>query len=334
MAEKAMSIFLLRPWHKRDIATIEILCREVLLLDSFADRIPTLLHDEEHHGIVAVDSENNASATKGDVIGACVVSLDQYAACTSTTSRANGTSGGTPREGFVDLLVVSSAWQGRGVGKQLLLAAEEHLQTLGCEVVRVIGNPPHYAWSGVDVRYLKAICLFEAMNYQRGHATLNLSVDLRRIELENPIAEQEIAQAGIALRRATPQDVAWLRDELSPIWKSRWVDQAASVITDAVGRRAECGVHLAVSGRRCVGFCAWGVNRPNEVGPLGVHAGFRGIGLGEALLRQCCRDQSRLGLASAELQWAGPLEFFSRKLQAETSRVFFTYVKFLPSETI
>lgn len=319
-----------RPLHVDDLPSVALLCQDALDHDAFANRLPYLLSEHCHVRLVATRpvtgpaklSETDIPQT--EVVGVCFASLDRYL---SHVHRDAAETTSAPTEGFIDLIAVAPQWQGTGVGRRLLENAESTLAAKGCSLFKIIGNPPHYAWAGVDLRYLRALCLFEGTGYERVHTALNLSVDLTAIS-KTIDAEAELAKSGLAFRHAEPSDVNWLRSELSAAWKPRWVDQVVSAITDD-SQQHEKGVHLAVreDNPRLAGFCAWGVNRPNEIGPLGVDPQFRRLGVGAVLLKRCCSDQTSIGLTSAELQWAGPLEYFSRTLRATTSRAFFTYRK-------
>jgi predicted N-acetyltransferase YhbS len=79
--------------------------------------------------------------------------------------------------------------------------------------------------------------------------------------------------------------------------------------------------------KQYVGFCAYGLNRPHEVGPVGTAPDLRNLGIGGALLKRSLADQRDHGLTVAELVWAGPLGYFSRTLHATISRAFWLYTK-------
>jgi mycothiol synthase len=76
-----------------------------------------------------------------------------------------------------------------------------------------------------------------------------------------------------------------------------------------------------------LGFCAYGVSRPREVGPIGTSPEVRKLGIGEVLLKRCLAEQRDRGVTSAELVWAGPLPYFSRTVNATIGRAFWQYDK-------
>jgi mycothiol synthase len=73
--------------------------------------------------------------------------------------------------------------------------------------------------------------------------------------------------------------------------------------------------------------CAYGVNRPHEVGPVGTSPQVRRLGIGEVLLKRCLAEQRDRGVTTAELVWAGPLSYFSRAVNATIGRAFWQYDK-------
>ena len=88
-----------------------------------------------------------------------------------------------PGLGHVELLAVRPDARRRGVGAALLRAAEERLGALGASRVRLGGNPPCYAWPGIDVRYTPGVCLARRAGYQVTDTAWNMTALLacRRI---------------------------------------------------------------------------------------------------------------------------------------------------------
>jgi mycothiol synthase len=197
-------------------------------------------------------------------------------------------------EGFVDLLVVGRSSQRQGIGRELANAMEEQLASRGCQLIHLSGHSPYYAWPGIDVRYTAAVCFAEDLGYRRQECEVNMDVDLLRAPLDTGDAEERLRSHGIEIRQAQASDDGPLQESLS-----------------------------------C--FCAYGLNRPHEVGPVGTSPDLRKLGIGGALLKRSLADQRDHGLTVAELVWAGPLGYFSRTLHATISRAFWLYTKDLAS---
>ena len=118
----------------------------------------------------------------------------------------------------------------------------------------------------------------------------NMTVRLASAPLDTGNAEKRLSKRGITIRRAPSDDADWLRDELVGIWKPSWLAEV-----DAAVRGVHSQLFFAVQESRCVGFCAYGINRPHEVGPLGTHPSLRRMGIGSVLIKRCLDEQSREG---------------------------------------
>jgi mycothiol synthase len=237
--------------------------------------------------------------------------------------RASGhqTAGEQPA-GFLDLIVVDRSAQRQGVGRSLVAAMESYLASRGCQNVSIAGHGPYYAWPGIDIHYTAAICLAEDLGYRRGECEVNMDVDLRHAPLDTTADEARLRTLGIEMRSAVPADEAFLQESLASTWRPDWIAEIrAALQTDSAG------LELALAGGQCAGFCAYGIRRLHEVGPVGVSPASRRHGVGSVLLRRCLAEQRRSGVSSAELVWAGPLSYFSRALHATIGRAFWLYDK-------
>jgi GNAT superfamily N-acetyltransferase len=284
-----------------DLEGVARLCARELVVDRYAETIPAMLQRQPRIVLVACRGS--------EPIGACFGSV----------GRPHGD--GLP--GFIDLFVVAREHRRQGIARRLFGEMEGELaRRRGCSTVRIQGHPPHYAWPGVDVRYTPAICLAEDLGYRRGRCEVNMAVDLERAPLDTDGDADRIRSEGVEVRRAETSDRALLTAAIAADW---WPALAAEVAA-ALGR-TDAGVHLALRSSRCVGFCAWGVNRVNEVGPLGAWPDARRHGIGAVLIKRCLAEQRDRGLGSVDLMWTGPLSYFSTTLGATISRVFWQYEK-------
>ncbi|MFB4263982.1 GNAT family N-acetyltransferase [Nonomuraea sp. GTA35] len=221
-----------------------------------------------------------------------------------------------PGVGHVDLLAVHPGARGEGRGRTLVRAAEEWLREQGARQARFAGNPPCYAWPGIDVRYTAAACLAESLGYERYHVAWNMTADLSAdLSVEDELAR--LGRAGVTVHAAAPgtggdrERVAAFVEEH---WNERWAWEA---VTGA-------GLHYAERDGEILGFAAWGA-RPAWFGPMGTAPGARGLGLGRVLLRRCLAEQRAAGQDSAQIGWVGPLRFYSRAVGARAERVFWLY---------
>ena len=99
--------------------------------------------------------------------------------------------------------------------------------------------------------------------------------------------------------------VDWIAAQFGPGW--------ASEARVALGNRPPT-LFIATGGEppALLGFCAYDATARGMLGPIGVHEGTRGGGVGAALLRACLRDMRALGYGYAVVGGVGAPEFFRR----------------------
>lgn len=283
-----------------DTAEIAALCSDELILDQDARTIPTLLLQRPNVCLVAV--------RESGIAGVCIGSR---ASVDSENSDA-----------FLDLFVVRRADQRQGIARQLVGDLERRLASEGCRRIRIAGNPPRFAWPGIDIHYTAAVCFAEDLGYRRGSCEVNMDVDLESAPLDTQADTERLQREGVQIRPANYNDDGPLQKFLASGWAPSW---AAEVTLALRGRQG--GLFVACQGSQYVGFCAYGVNRTREVGPIGTASRVRHLGVGRVLLRRCLAEQRDRGLTAAEIGWVGPLSFFARTVQAKIGRAFWLYQK-------
>ncbi|MET8231008.1 GNAT family N-acetyltransferase [Micromonospora sp. NPDC005298] len=235
-----------------------------------------------------------------------------------------------PGVGHVDLVAVLPDERRRGVGRALLARAEAVLAERGVSEVLLAGNPPYYAWPGIDVRYTPAVCAALALGYRQDRTAWNMTADLSydaSLALRSTeAAERRLAERGITVRRAEPADLPALTAFARATFGGTWDGEVAG----SVGRTG-AGCHLAERDGELLGFAAYGSSRPSWFGPMGTAPAAEGSGIGGVLLRRCLRDQRAAGLDRAQIGWVGPVPFYSGSAGARIERVFFLYRRTLPA---
>ncbi|MDG4804406.1 GNAT family N-acetyltransferase [Micromonospora sp. WMMD980] len=230
-----------------------------------------------------------------------------------------------PRRGHVDLVAVAPAERRQGIGAALLTGAEARLAALGAAELLLAGNPPHYAWPGIDVRYTPAICAALRLGYRQDRTAWNMTAALTEgspaLRPTGP-AEQRLAARGVTVRRAEPADLPALAAFARSVFGGTWDGELAGSLG-----RPDAGTHLAERAGEILGFAAYGSARPSWFGPMGTAPAAEGSGIGGVLLRRCLQDQAAAGISAAQIGWVGPVPFYSGAAGARIERVFFLYRK-------
>ncbi|MCI4062995.1 GNAT family N-acetyltransferase [Micromonospora sp. R77] len=230
-----------------------------------------------------------------------------------------------PGRGHVDLLAVAPADRRRGIGRALLAAAERRLAGLGAVELLLAGNPPYYAWPGIDVRYTPAVCAALRLGFRQDRTAWNMTADLTAGSAAlrpTEAAERRLADQGVTVRRAGPADLPALTAFARSTFGGSWDGELAG----SVGR-PDAGAHLAERDGELLGFAAYGSSRPSWFGPMGTAPAAEGSGIGGVLLRRCLRDQAAAGHGSAQIGWVGPVPFYAGSAGARIERVFWLYRK-------
>lgn len=217
--------------------------------------------------------------------------------------------GGSAGQGYVRLVVVAPEHRDRGVGRELLAAAEAELRSQGLHSVTICEDAPFYLWPGVEARETTLLCLLERLKYARTGANFNMDLDLATIPADPggwTVASH--AERG-EISEWAERHWEWWSVELV-----RAVDRQTLVITrDAEGIAA---------------VCAYDVNRAGWVGPVAVRPELMGRGAGVAPLLGALHRMRAGGQTQVEIGWVGPVVPYAR-VGATVGRVFFTHRKAL-----
>jgi mycothiol synthase len=219
--------------------------------------------------------------------------------------------------GYVDAIAVAPAVRRRSVGSTLLAVLESELRHGGATTLQMGGNTCFYAWPGVDLRYTAALRLAARAGYTERDVAQNMDVSLAA--WVPGTAERVLRWHGntAELRRANAADwpdlEAFVRDRFGEVWRHE---------ADLVLHHDRPTVFVARRRGRIVGFACHGVYRVEWFGPIGTDPDVRGSGTGEALLRLCLDDLAAAGIATAQIGWVGPVDFYSRTVGATVGRRF------------
>lgn len=257
---------------------------------------------------------------------------------------------------WLKVLAVHPAARRRGIGTQLLLAAQAWLgamQPAGAAAgtprprLRMGDHPGNYLAPGIDEREGAGQAFLRA----RGFIEVGRNLNLRAAVVDNPLLRPEriaeciarTATHGYVVRRATREDVSALQDMVASQFHRVWAYEVSRALGVGLGGGAAehtpalpegASVHVARSADgELVAFAAHdGNNRGlGWFGPTGTLPSHRGRGLGEALLLCCLADvmvdtdPATARPDAGVIAWVGPVEYYARACGAIPDRRFVVY---------
>jgi GNAT superfamily N-acetyltransferase len=207
------------------------------------------------------------------------------------------------REGYIRLLLLDPAHRGRGLGHELLRAAEEALD--GAQVITVGADAPYFLFPGVPVEETGLCCLLERHHYSREETNYNIDIGLTHLPPDPGLAVEPRAEERPELER-------WMAHHW-PNWQAevlRAFDQKSLLL-----RRDTDDI---------IAFCAYDVNRAGTLGPIASRPDLIGKNVGAALLLSALHRLRARGRHTIEVLWVGPMVPYAR-LGGRVGRLFFVY---------
>jgi mycothiol synthase len=244
------------------------------------------------------------------------------AAAAAVLRRPRGAVAPASSIGYVKLFAVAPAWQGRGIGSQLLAEVERKLSEGGAQAIRVFGDAPFYLRPGVDFRLTPLVCLLLRRGYKVRSNAVNMEVDLATADLETASDEARLRDLGIDIRRLEAEDATAFRAYMERDWSWGWTIEACRSLD-----RSPISTHVALQQGQIVGFASHSASGPGQFGPMGVKPELRQHGIGAVLLKRCLADLRAGGYPTADIQWVGPICFYHRHVGAVLSRCFWQFEK-------
>jgi len=226
-------------------------------------------------------------------------------------------------KGMVKLLAVAPAHRRRDVGTALFEELERRMLARGLSEVVVGAVGTGYFEPGVDVRRTDIVSFLLHRGYETDRQSrVDMAVDLAAADLDTSAVEASLAQRGIALRRATHEDLPAIATFALQTFSEGWRQE-----TLFTARWQKLPLFVAFDGAQVVGFAAYDVCGPARFGPTGTRPDYRRYGIGGALLKMCLRDLRERGDHICEISWAGPLGYYARAVDARIHKVYWLFKK-------
>lgn len=222
--------------------------------------------------------------------------------------------------GWIQALLVDSAYRNQGIGSKLLEQAEQFFQSKGKEQI-LIGRDPFHYFPGVPTEYKEMCQWLEKKGYKKENTEVDLTCTYGEDE---PIMEPDVADATFVI--ATEDDKEGLIQFLQRCFPGRWEYEARKYFEQGCSGREF--VLLKVAGE-VKGFCR--INDPQSdiiaqnvywdplfteglggVGPLGVDASERGKGYGLAIVQAGIAFLRKRGIQHIVIDWTGLIAFYEK----------------------
>lgn len=258
-------------------------------------------------GIASLCAGAMPNAPTADELRRALFASDQpavvrYAPGVGVVAVVNG-EGDEAANGYIRLLLLESGHRGRGLGHELLTAAESDLE--GARTITVGADAPYFLFPGVPVEETALCCLFERHHYGREETNYNIDIGLTGLPPDPGLT----IEPG---RQDRPEIEQWMFRHW-PNWRAevlRAFDQGSLLL-----RRDEHDI---------TGFCAYDVNRSGTLGPIASRPDLIGQGVGAPLLVGALHRLRAAGHDTIEVLWVGPMVPYAR-LGGHVGRLFFVY---------
>jgi len=316
---KALTAEILELWNRnigRSFPLDERLYRQQLSLES--DEMTIIAARK------GADIPGAQSAQPGKLQGAALVKR----------SRRTGASGLVPHLGNLSFILVDKEDRRRGIGSSLLSASEAWLKERSASVLTLGQDRYHFfpgcplGGEGSEAEGFAALASFlSARGFSLGDEESDLAADLKSLDLKALAARAPLAP-GFSFRLYDPSLRPSLHAFLERNFPSRWLEDTFEAL-DAGMRGVDLALLTEDKSGEVVGFSRiydenspilgpgvyWRAlmgAAPGGLGPIGVDAGKRGLGLGLALLRCCVEELANRGVRTMVIDWTNLQAFYGK----------------------
>jgi GNAT superfamily N-acetyltransferase len=206
--------------------------------------------------------------------------------------------------GYITLLAVRPSHQRRGIGAQLLAAAEAYLLSQGKSVVMISSYAPGYFIPGVDVNaYAGALNFLHKHGYVEVYRPLAMQTSLWTLAVPDWVRQrrQQLEDEGTAVCTFTPKLLLELLDFVRREFPGDWVRVVRETAARITQGDSPTRVIFALEKGQVVGFSHFENER---FGPIGVANSQRGRGIGQVLMYATLEAQRGAGFRAAWFLWS------------------------------
>jgi mycothiol synthase len=206
--------------------------------------------------------------------------------------------------GYITLLGVAPDHQRRGVGSQVLAAAETYLRSQRRTLVMISPYAPGYVIPGVDVHaYPGGLAFLAKHAYREVYRPLAMQTSLWDLRVPEWVEQRaaKLTEVGVSIRPYAPPATLGLLEFARTEFPGDWV----RVVRETMGRIMQGDdprrLIVAEEAGKVVAFSHYENER---FGPIGVVASQRGRGLGQVLMFRTLMAQRDAGFRAAWFLWS------------------------------
>ena len=239
--------------------------------------------------------------------------------------------GEIPARGYISFILVAPEFQHMGIGKNLLKTAEswcgqQHaaIIALGSDYFHFFPGPPYNVSAEAD----QAIAFFEAFGYTKDTIEEDVIADVQSLDIPLLSASQATRAPGFHIACSAPELRPRIFTFFIRAFPGRWNNEIHEAF--AAGMRDEDLVLvIRDSDQSVAGFARiydeespilgpglyWRAllgPKPGGLGPIGIDAAYRGLGLGMDLLRAALGELKARGIRNTIIDWTDLGAFYAK----------------------
>jgi mycothiol synthase len=206
--------------------------------------------------------------------------------------------------GYITLFGVEPQHQRRGIGSQLLAAAEQYLRAQNRSLCMISPYSPGYFICGVDVNnYASGLSFFAKRGYGEVYRPIAMEAPLWDFSVPAWVREKQtkLESEGVTIEQYRPELTVPLLEFAANEFMGDWVRFVRETMGRIMLGDSPTRIYVAHENGRVIGFSH---HEAERFGPIGVAASQRGRGLGHVLMYATLEAQRLAGLRVAWFLWS------------------------------
>jgi mycothiol synthase len=206
--------------------------------------------------------------------------------------------------GYITLFGVEPEHHRKGIGSQLLTAAEQYLRSQNRTLCMIAPYSPGYFICGVDVKhYASALNFFAKHGYGEVYRPIAMEAPLWEFSIPQWVREKQakLEQEGVTVEPYRPQLTLPLLEFAATEFMGDWVRFVRETMGRIILGDSPMRIYVARENGRVIGFSHHDAER---FGPIGVGADQRGRGIGHVLMFATLDAQRLAGFRTSWFLWS------------------------------